>query len=351
MKKINFVRFLLPLFFFICLLIPVKAADFTYQPEWKKGDRFQYDTVLAVSYSENSSFPRSVEFRFRQNFEILSSTPNEAVMALSFENITYKDAFMKEPITPFTSPAEQHFIQKFVLKYRMDSTGTVTKITNMDELASLFPKNIPFNQLEDPLERYWTELFNELLGNLLVNYSNYSVLPMRSYHGPHHSLYLNKAFPVEGTPIKNPVVSHQPPIYPFTLQDIRLEIPGESQVKTTSETDGLQFEISSRYLFDKKEVQKWGQTILDRLVLTPEMRQSVQSSFNRTWKDQLVDFNGVWTDTLQLTPDQNVPIQNESLLQLSFSYKDQRIPSSTSSEDEGIQNGVFTVSLLSKLVQ
>lgn len=351
MKKNNLFVFILPLIFFFSLTATIEAAEITYQPSWKAGERFQYDTTATLAYSQNSSSPFSLKIDFRQNFEVLSVSSETTELALSFAGFVYEDSFQKRPTPLFTEKREQQLIQNFVIKYQVDSTGAITKITNMDELVSLYYQLAPSLKPIDSKKQYWVELIIELMANLIINYSNYSALPLHLQHGPHHALYLNKTFTDNGSMVANPITFHQPPLYPLTFHDIRLQLDGSSQMESFSGHEGSYHKITSRYSFDKADQKRWGQTILDRWMLTPEARKSFQRSFDFAMDDYLVDLEGTFTDVFQTTSGQNLPTQNESTLHVAFSYQKPTYDSKTSSYERQIETGSVTLTFLSKLVK
>lgn len=317
--KIRFYSILLPLFFFFGLATPAEADVIyaptpqtevvAYQPDWQVGDKISYKTVISSSYGTSSDPaipPTEVkvgDFSFTSTYEVLSVENDATEFSLTFKNF-------KSPLYASVPP------KSYTVYYKINSQGQVIQITHLEEWVKLFEQAVTGNNpnATQPTE---DERFVKMIWlNLIVNYSNYSALPLSIYHGPHHSLYLGKDFSL-GQPHSNPIKIHYPPLLPFTFHDIDLTLSGNTEVKENG--DGYDF--TSSYSVNKDILLEWSQYALDRFALKDEDRQSYQKQINKYKKDSDSTFSGIFTDTLKTIDNRSSAAQTQGLFTFSGSYK------------------------------
>lgn len=309
--KNRFFAILLPLFFFLASSVSEAA---TFQPNWKVGETFRYETTF---------FFQSAEYSDQLRSDIAYKTQLDATIVVKYEVLQKNDAYTEFAVSlediKFRTPEKQYnsdirlqeFLKKTPLHYRIDSQGKIIKITHLDELIQSYRQE--FDRAEKPSDAY-ENIGIEAFINLWVNYSNYSLLPLSTYHSPHHSLYMGKNFNLNQIQ-ENPIIATYAPIVPFTLHTIQLELPGTTILEQKS--DGFTF--TSRYSFEKKDTVAWGQILLDRLLLTPEQRKDYQEELNQYAQDNPKDFSASLTNTLKVKDLYTLPDHSQSIFEFTAS--------------------------------
>lgn len=312
--KTRFFAIFLPLFF---LLGSLGAEAATFQPNWKTGDTFRYETSLSFQSAEYSnqldaepSYETQLDTTVTIKYEVLQKNLEYTEFAVSLENIEVRTP---EKQAQFDIRL-QDFLKKTVLHYQIDSQGKIIKVTQVDQLIQDYrqefgPRGSEYQAYED--------ISIEFLINLWLNYSNYSPLPLSSYHSPHHSLYMGKDFNFDQAQ-ENPIILTYAPMIPFTIHTIQLELPGT----TTLEKNNTGLKFTSKYHFDKKDTVLWGQTVLDRLLLTPEERKDYQKELDQyaqSKKPQKI--SGSLVDMLEVKDLHSLPDHSQSIFEFTASGK------------------------------
>lgn len=327
--KTRFFAIFLPLFFLISALTAEAA---TFQPNWKIGDTFRYQTNFfyqSAKYGEqigtDINYKTEFDATITLKYEVTHKSSKYTEFAVSLENIE-----VRTPEKQYDSDIKlQEFLKKTPLHYQIDPQGKIVKITHLDELIKSYRQE--FDRAEKPSDVY-ENIGIEALINLWINYSNYSLLPLSTYHSPHHSLYMGKDFTLNQAQ-ENPIIISYPPIVPFTLHTIQLEVPGT----TSLEKNDTGFKFTSKYRFDKKDTVVWGQIILDRLLLKPEERKNYQEELNEYAQNNPKEFSASLIDTLEVQDFHTLPNHSQSIFEFTASgtAHDSDIPT--------FYNGKFTM--------
>lgn len=315
--KTRFLVIFLPLFFLISTLTADAA---TFQPNWKTGDTFRYQTDFlyqSAKYGDQIGTDINYKIEFDATitlkYEVTHKSSEYTEFAVSLENIE-----VRTPEKQYDSDIKlQEFLKRTPLHYRVDSQGKVIKITELDKLIKSYRQEFwPESSDYQAYENLWVEA----LVNLWLNYSNYSPLPLSSYHIPHHSLYMGKDFSLYNSQ-ENPIIVSYAPMAPFTLHTIQLELPGT----TILDKNNNGFTFTSNYHFDKKDTVTWGQTILDRLLLEPRKRKDYQQELDDYAQGDPEKISVSLIDTLETKDLYSLPNHSQSILAFTGSRKNDPI--------------------------
>ena len=296
--KVRFFTFLLPLLFLIAatpaqaeLIIasPPIQHEQTYTPQWQVGKTYRYQTEISYTYS--SFFTGGSHFI--ANYKVISRTPNYTEFGVSVSDYSYQQFGETNKL----NPKSQELLDQFVLYYKIDNNGKIIEITQMDKLVDFYSNLIAHenHKLTDD-----EKLGVQIIFNLFVNNSNYSFIPFSPYYGPHNNLYMGKKFDFSHPEVPHPMTFDTPPLFPFTLQPIHLELPGTTII--TLDNTGNSF--SSTHKFDQNISREWSQAVLDRLLLADQERKGYQKMLNDLYKDRII--KGTITNYLHTAHD-NAP--------------------------------------------
>lgn len=329
MMKSKLFAFFLPLFF---LFSSLGADAATFQPNWKPGETFRYETTFLLQSADyndqtasNISFETIFDATIITKYEVVKKSDTYTEFTASLESIQ-----VRTPEKQYTFDIKtQNFLKNTTLHYQIDPQGKIIKITELDTLIKNYRQEFwPARSTDQSYENIWIEG----CVNLWLNYSNYSLLPLSSYQAPHHFLYMGKDFSLNQSR-ENPIFITYAPLVPFTLQTIQLKLPGI----TTLKENNNELTFTSTYHVDKKDTILWGQIILDRLLLDSKKRKMYQEELDQYAQKDLLKFSASLTDTLRTADFYSLPTHSQSIFEFTASIEiyDEKYPT--------FRQGKFTI--------
>ena len=309
------------------------AETFTYNPQWKVNDSYDYQTNFSFEFSPEKSYtdekPAYGELKLRLRYQVLQITSDYTEFAVKIESI---DGLVRtEGITVTLDDSirilpekEQKKYQAFLklitsrnlVHYKIDSKGTIFEFTHLPELtdlgidlASLSDKT--FKKSKDyEKNRY---LIHVVL-NLILNHSPYADSSLFPSFGPHSSRYLLKEYPLNEVTPDSLVYEHKGLGF-YMPQPFTITLPGTTLVTQNDQATIL----SSTHPYTKKELLQIGQTILDHVLLSDKNRLEMDKAIQTLRQSPYLEINGAIKH--QMTILTNESLAHSSHSQWEFAFK------------------------------
>lgn len=309
------------------------AETFTYNPQWKVNDSYDYQTNFSFEFSPKGSDtaekPVYGELKLQLRYQVVQVTPDYTEFAIKVESVD--GLIRKEGVTltladslRILSEKDQKRYQEFLklitsknlVHYKMDPKGTILEFTHLPELTDLgidlaalsdktFKKSKDFEK-----NRYLIQV----ILNIVLNHNLYLDTTFSPDFGPHSSRYLLREYPLnQVTP--DSLVYHHKGVGFFMPQPFTVELPGTTSVSQNEQATIL----SSTHPYTKKELLQIGQTILDHTLLSDKDRMQMDKIIQTILKSPYIQINGAIKH--QMTVLNKESLANSSHSQWEYSLK------------------------------